>query len=463
MATITPPTGSVQPAASREGRLSLWWNSQTPARRRFLAFAGALSVLFLVSWAMISTPSVKPNTDEVQPQNTLLPKDAAKDLSMEGVAGDVKDLHNDDRDTKAQVASLKSEFTRMQDANGAGQTNSERAAAEQVAQLKEEVDALKMQRGAAIGAAPPAAATPQTTDPNNPNAVTPPAYGPLRTVSSDNTTAVNGASGSSSGNAVSVATAEHRPSAITDAKRPSLYLPSGTFVTGVLLTGVDAPTGKIASKDPVPVLARIKHDAILPNLYGADIRECFVIFGAVGDITSERAMMRSERISCVRNDRSVVDIPIDGFAVGEDGKAGMRGLLVSKQGIVLRRALLVGFAQSVSQAFGSNQQPLLASPGSTPAYGASAAGIGLTGVGSAMDRIADYYLQLADELHPVIEIESGRKVTLVVLQGRDLLGSDTSQSSQDKPIEHLSGHGPAHTAGTGTPTINVNYEDPSHD
>jgi len=460
MATPTPPSGPVQPVASREGRLSLWWNSQTPARRRFLSFAGALSVLFLVSWAMISTPSVKPNTDEVQPQNTLLPKDAAKDLSMEGVAGDVKDLHNDDRDTKAQVASLRSEFTRMQDANGAGQTNTERATAEQVAQLKDELDALKMQRGAAVGAASPAAASPQTaTDPNNPNAVAPPAYGPLRTVTADNTTAVTGASGSPT----TVPTAEHRPSAITDPKRPSLYLPSGSFVTGVLLTGVDAPTGKIASKDPVPVLARIKHEAILPNLYDADIRECFVIFGAVGDITSERAMMRSERISCVRNDRSVVDIPIDGYAVGEDGKAGMRGLLVSKQGIVLRRALLVGFAQSVSQAFGAQQQPLLSSPGTPPAYGTTAAGIGLTGVGSAMDRIADYYLQLADELHPVIEIESGRKVTLVVLQGRDLLGGDTSQSSQDKPIEHLSGHGPARPAGTGTPTINVNYEDPSHD
>src|SRR3546814_6203967 len=57
-------------------------------------------------------------------------------------------------------------------------------------------------------------------------------------------------------------------------------------------------------RSPFPSLIRIKNEAILPNRFRADFRECFLIAGGWGDLSSERAYLRAERLSCVRNDRS---------------------------------------------------------------------------------------------------------------------------------------------------------------
>ena len=45
------------------------------------------------------------------------------------------------------------------------------------------------------------------------------------------------------------------------------------------------------------------------------------------------------------------------------------------------------------------------------------AGLG-EGLESALDRIADYYIRLADKIFPCLEIDSGRKVDLI-LAGAD--------------------------------------------
>jgi conjugal transfer pilus assembly protein TraB len=38
----------------------------------------------------------------------------------------------------------------------------------------------------------------------------------------------------------------------------------------------------------------------------------------------------------------------------------------------------------------------------------------------AMDRIADYYLRLADKIFPVLEIDAGRQVDIVVTQSASI-------------------------------------------
>jgi len=223
------------------------------------------------------------------------------------------------------------------------------------------------------------------------------------------------------------------PKAVTRAREePQIYLPTGSMISGVLLAGVDAPTGKSALKDPIPVLARIKHDAILPNRYRADVRECFALLEATGDLASERAMMRLTNISCVRRDRAVIDVPIAGYAVGEDGRAGMRGRLVSKQGQVLAKAMMAGFAEGLSSAFGGQNQSLFSPSGSDIQYGSIPEAGAIGGASSALDRVAAYYLNLADQLHPTVEVDSGRRVTIVLLRGRQLaaLGGGSPQDTR---------------------------------
>ena len=131
----------------------------------------------------------------------------------------------------------------------------------------------------------------------------------------------------------------------------TVYLPAGSIISGVLLTGVDVPTGQLAQSDPLPALMRVKHEAILPNRYRSDVKECFIIVAAQGDLSSERALMRSESLTCIRMDGRIIEVAIDGWAVGDDGKLGLRGRLVSRNGQVVAKAAAAGFAQAMSQIY----------------------------------------------------------------------------------------------------------------
>ncbi|MFX9343881.1 TrbI/VirB10 family protein, partial [Acinetobacter baumannii] len=75
---------------------------------------------------------------------------------------------------------------------------------------------------------------------------------------------------------------------------------------------------------------------------------------------SERAYLRGETISCVTKQGKVLEADFPAYAVGEDGKAGIRGRLVSKQGQVIGRALMAGFLDGVSKAFDVKPVPVLA-------------------------------------------------------------------------------------------------------
>lgn len=219
----------------------------------------------------------------------------------------------------------------------------------------------------------------------------------------------------------------------------SVTLPSGSILSGVLVTGMDAPTGKQAQKDPFPSLIRIKAEAILPNRFRADFRECFLIAAGWGDLSSERAYMRAERLSCVRNDGSVLESSLDAYASGEDGKAGIRGRLVSKQGQILARSLMAGFMQGVAGAFDVRQVPSInitrageaddevQSPVYEQAFDQNAIqAAGVSGVGSALERIADFYLEMAENIFPVIEIDAMREVDFIVKKGMTVKFNETT-------------------------------------
>ena len=45
------------------------------------------------------------------------------------------------------------------------------------------------------------------------------------------------------------------------------------------------------------------------------------------------------------------------------------------------------------------------------------------GASSALDKVADWYLQRANETYPIIEVDAGRKVDVILTEGVDL-GAD---------------------------------------
>ena len=235
--------------------------------------------------------------------------------------------------------------------------------------------------------------------------------------------------------AIRVLSATYYPVSLPETKPKDtpklLRLPAGSILSGQLITGLDVPTGQGARREPYPVLVRIKASAILPNHYRTNVRECFVLASGYGDLSSERAYLRSETLSCIfkrEGKEQVIERPLEGYLSGEDGKAGLRGRLVSKQGQIMAKAAMAGFLGGVSEAFDIKPVPVFSvvpgkngeiqSPFQSGLKGSEALQSSLIkGSNKALEKLADFYMKLADQMVPVIEISAERKVDLILTRG----------------------------------------------
>ena len=52
-----------------------------------------------------------------------------------------------------------------------------------------------------------------------------------------------------------------------------------------------------------------------------------------------------------------------------------------------------------------------------------------SGVGKALDRLAQYYIKLAEQTFPVIEVDAGREIDVVITKGVRIEGVDTAKAS----------------------------------
>ncbi|MEX0914729.1 MAG: TraB/VirB10 family protein, partial [Wenzhouxiangellaceae bacterium] len=211
------------------------------------------------------------------------------------------------------------------------------------------------------------------------------------------------------------------------------FLPAGAFAKAVMLSGLDAPTGGLARTNPQPVLLRLLDHGTLPNRFRSRVRECFVTAAGFGDLASERAYLRLEKLSCVLRDGAVLEVTLKGFVAGEDGKAGLRGRVVSKQGQMIARALVAGVAggigDGVAHSFTSLSTSALGNvqnidPGNIAQYGVA------SGFATALDRIAQWYLERANEVYPILEVDAGRVVEVILNEGLEL-GVDLLNNAND--------------------------------
>ena len=155
-----------------------------------------------------------------------------------------------------------------------------------------------------------------------------------------------------------------------------------------------------------------------------------------------RARLHPHRsLSCVTRDGTAIDVPVKGYVAGEDGKAGMRGRLVSKRRGRSRQTARRRGQRHRSR--GSRAPPRCRSrrwappAPSTPASGSKP----VWAAGKTLDRLAQYYISLAEKVFPVIEVDAGRSVDVerhggVALPGTlDAAGTDptASRSSPSAP------------------------------
>jgi conjugal transfer pilus assembly protein TraB len=211
-------------------------------------------------------------------------------------------------------------------------------------------------------------------------------------------------------------------------------LPAGAFAQAVLIGSVDANCGVSSTSDPKPVLLRLLENGTLPNNFKSNLKRCVAIGASHGDLSSERVYIRLERMSCIdKRTGEVIETDVAGYVAGEDGKAGIRGDVVDRSGSMLARAAVGGFFGGISQYMqGSimNQQlsQLTKETGGNALFNVDALKQGgVQGVGSALDKLSDYYIKRAEQLQPVIQVAAGRTVDIVFTHGAKIGSQSTKE------------------------------------
>jgi len=224
------------------------------------------------------------------------------------------------------------------------------------------------------------------------------------------------------GSATSPVLAKVADGSATDSKKKNrtIYLPPG-FMKARLLTGVDALASRDATSNPEPIIARVQAPAVLPNDVKANLSGCFVIGNATGSLAKERVEVQLVSLSCVDFDEhSVVDQPVKGFFVDADGKKGLSGRVVTRAGAALARSFIAGtisgISQSVENTFGETSTSALGTVRSLDAADAAKTGIA-GGLSKSSDKLTDFYLDLARQAGPIVEVGAAKDVVVVIQEG----------------------------------------------
>lgn len=215
----------------------------------------------------------------------------------------------------------------------------------------------------------------------------------------------------------------------TSANKPRYpWIHSGSFAEAVVIEGADANASVTGDKNTVPMQLRLTNKVQMPNDGEYDLTGCFVTLEAYGDVSSERALVRTRSISCQLGD-STIDQKIAGH-VSFMGKNGIKGEVVMRNGQILFYAGGAGFIDGIGKGIEKAASPAVGI-GATASMGAGdIAQAGLGGAtSSASKTFSEYYIKRAEQYHPVIPIGAGNEVTLVFQDGFQL---ESIQEAREK-------------------------------
>lgn len=198
-------------------------------------------------------------------------------------------------------------------------------------------------------------------------------------------------------------------------------IPAGTTVRALLISSIFAPAGMYAPTNPIPVKLRIMDVGHLPKGVKAKLKGGILIASAYGDLSNERIHVRLERLTQVRKDGYFVETDVAGYVSGEDGGAGIRGVVVDRSGKMVSNAAMSGFLSQLGQILQSGiaRHSTYKVENNTLNYDVlkqSAVG----GSTNALDMLAEYYLKRAEQIQPVIQVNGGRIVDVTFNIGSEV-------------------------------------------
>ncbi|MDE0204403.1 MAG: hypothetical protein OXP66_00015 [Candidatus Tectomicrobia bacterium] len=195
---------------------------------------------------------------------------------------------------------------------------------------------------------------------------------------------------------------------------PWVRLPTGATVSGELLTGAFAT--KVRG-DALPVLVQLETAYSGPNNTEIPLKDCLMIGKATADLQSVRARIEAVSLSCVLPDGTAFERPARGYLTGEDGTLGVPGRWEFRSGRWL--------ANLVS-AMGTTAAGVYADIAVARELGDGVI-LGDVGVQETTTRVQEFFLQRAEEILPVVWIESRTPVYVVMLEGLTIEGLPADQ------------------------------------
>ena len=213
------------------------------------------------------------------------------------------------------------------------------------------------------------------------------------------------------------------------------YIPVGSFCKAIVLGGADASAGVDAQGEASPMLFKVMENCYLPNGKRSDLKGAVITASVYGKISSERGMVRLEHISFVRKNGSILELPVEGTAFDIGGKNGLRGSPVMRNDKVIVNVGLSGVLAGLGSSAQQYSQTQSVSPlGQTTSIDAAKIlpnALG-SGASTAFGEISKYYIELAKQYSPIIQLNPGAMVDVVFLKGFPLQNEEaiTAYESQ---------------------------------
>ncbi|HHR5813722.1 TPA: TrbI/VirB10 family protein [Providencia alcalifaciens] len=204
------------------------------------------------------------------------------------------------------------------------------------------------------------------------------------------------------------------------AELPELpYIPSGSFAPAMVIEGADANASVTGNSNPSPMQFRLTGKLIMPNNEEFDLSGCAVTAGVYGDISSERGLVRTDRLSCKLFGHTI-DMPFKGH-VSFKGKNGIKGEPVIRNGQLVGYAFGGGFIEAIGSGFSKVGSETVGIGASSTTTMADIARSGLGGgVQQSGKMLSEYLIKRAEQYHPVLPIGAGVEVTVVFQEGFQL-------------------------------------------
>ena len=185
-----------------------------------------------------------------------------------------------------------------------------------------------------------------------------------------------------------------------------------------LLTGAYAPADQ---ERPLPVLIRVNAGFTGPNHTRVPLQACLVIGKAAADLGSQRATIQTARLSCTLPSGEVFEREISGYVAARDGLFGVPGTLVRHDAAKIGMASVTGFLSGAAQALSRAESTTIISPVSGAAFSAVTGDTtryaAYAGLSETANQLARYYVHLANQITPAIQVPAGLEVHLVMNEG----------------------------------------------